>query len=89
MTAAARCEVCCTRVAAWTILPMPGGQGVDCCASCCIARQPAAALDLWRLRNNKPAPPPSGLPAQTEVQEEGTYDRRRADRCDGDATRQL
>jgi len=88
VTAAARCEVCCTRLAAWTILPMPGGQGVDCCAVC-YARQPAAALDLWRLRNNKPAGLFSVQPAQTEVQEEGTYDGRRADRCDGDATRQL
>lgn len=75
MTAAARCEVCCTRVAAWTILPMPGGQGVDCCAVC-YARQPAAALDLWRLRNNKPAGLVLTPPAVTEVQEEGEHDRR-------------
>ena len=52
----ALCEVCHCREAVWRITS-PTGRGVDCCAVC-YARQPAAALDLWRVRNAAQAAQP-------------------------------
>jgi len=46
----ALCELCHAREAVWYIIPLDGGQGVNCCAVC-HTRQPADVLDLWRKRN--------------------------------------
>lgn len=44
------CDLCHAREAVWYIIPLDGGQGVNCCAVC-HTRQPADVLDLWRKRN--------------------------------------
>ena len=64
------CEVCCYPAAVYTILPQPGGRGVECCAVC-WAQRPADALDLWRIRNNNQVRRAVALPATHHVREEG------------------